>query len=160
VSASKHKSIHIRLTFNQNQFSQTQFYQNQFSPLPYQTHTKCPFGYPFSRLKREFGKLKRGFTFCPGVWVTQNMIQLNVILPPNPRLLKVTNWSFCGNSKSIQEFNFLSLMYFPKLTPWSYSAMFLLQPFILQTFSLWVWEEDGTEFVFFFSQNELGLRAH
>jgi len=32
----------------------------------------CPFGYLFSRLKREFGKLKRGFTFCPGVWVTQH----------------------------------------------------------------------------------------
>jgi len=40
MSISKHKSIHIKLIFNQNQFSQTQFYQNQLSTSPIQTHTK------------------------------------------------------------------------------------------------------------------------
>jgi len=34
MSVSKHKPIHIKLTFNQNQFSQTQLYQNQFSLPP------------------------------------------------------------------------------------------------------------------------------
>jgi len=38
VGVSKHKTIHIQLTFNQNQFSQTQLYQNQFCPPPNQTH--------------------------------------------------------------------------------------------------------------------------
>ena len=40
MSISKHKSIRIKLIFNQNQFSQTQLYQNQLSTLPIQTHAK------------------------------------------------------------------------------------------------------------------------
>jgi len=40
MNVSKHKPIHIKLTFNQNQFSQPQLYQNQFSLLPNQTQTK------------------------------------------------------------------------------------------------------------------------
>jgi len=40
MSVSKHKSIHIKLIFNQNQLSQTQLYQNQLSTSPIQTHTK------------------------------------------------------------------------------------------------------------------------
>ena len=43
MSVSKHKPIHIKLTFNQNQFSQTQLYQNQLSLLPNQTHTNISF---------------------------------------------------------------------------------------------------------------------
>jgi len=40
ISVSKHKSIHIKLIFNQNQLFQTQLYYNQLSTPPIQTHTK------------------------------------------------------------------------------------------------------------------------
>jgi len=40
MNVSNHKPIHIKLTFNQNQFFQTQLYQNQFSLPPNQTQTK------------------------------------------------------------------------------------------------------------------------
>ena len=39
VGVSKHKTIHIQLTFNQNQFSQTQFYQSILSAAKPNTHS-------------------------------------------------------------------------------------------------------------------------
>lgn len=84
----------------------------------------------------------------------KNWFTWTCFYPPNPRLLKATNWNFCDISKAIQEFNFFMVdvlsqinpdlsfhfptklkitqpkwsLFFSSVSQFIFSTMFLLQP--------------------------------